>query len=135
MQASVGATSMPSGISDTNPAAEQVQIALLRQADMARRVELAAELTSFAVEAAYTALRRRYPAASALESDLLFVEQGYGLALADRLRAALMPLAGEQDSFFQRNVERYYSCERTNEASLHLQPESPTEPDCRASLR
>jgi hypothetical protein len=107
---------MQSGISDTNPEAEQVQIALLRQAGMARRVELAAELTSFAIEGAYTALRCRYPEASALEIDLLFVEQQYGLALADRLRAALMPSAGEQDSSLQRNVERYYSCERTNEA-------------------
>ena len=79
---------MPSSISDTNPAAEQVQIALLRQAGMARRVELAAELTSFAIEAAYTALRRRYPDASALEIKLLFVEQHYGLTLANRLRAA-----------------------------------------------
>lgn len=88
---------MPSSISDTNPAAEQVQIALLRQAGMARRVELAAELTSFAIEAAYTALRRRYPEANALEIKLLFAEQQYGLALANRLRAALMPQAGEQD--------------------------------------
>jgi hypothetical protein len=58
---------MPSGISGTNQAAEQVQIMLLRQAGMARRVDLAAELTSFAIEGAYTALRRRYPEASALE--------------------------------------------------------------------
>jgi hypothetical protein len=44
-------------------------------------------LTSFAIEAAYTALRHRYPEASALEIKLLFVEQQYGLALANRLRA------------------------------------------------
>jgi hypothetical protein len=78
--------------------AEQVQIALLRQAGMAGRVEFAAELTSFAIGAAYTALRRRYPTASALELKLLFVEQQYGLPLAIRLRAALMPQAGERDS-------------------------------------
>jgi hypothetical protein len=78
---------MPSGISVTSPAAEQVQLALLRQVGMARRLDLAAELTSFAIEAAYTALRHRYPEASALEIDLLFVEQQYGLALANRLRA------------------------------------------------
>jgi len=89
---------MPSGISDTNPAAEQVQIALLRQAGMARRVDLAAELTSFAIEGAYTALRRRYPEASALELDLLFAEQQYGLALATRLRAALMPRVSDHGS-------------------------------------
>ena len=88
---------MPSGISDTSPAAEQVQLTLLRQAGMARRVDLAAELTSFAIEAAYTALRRRYPEASALEVKLLFVEQQYGPMLANRLRTVLMPAAGEQD--------------------------------------
>ena len=88
---------MVSSISDTNLAAEQVQIALLRQAGMARRVELAAELTSFAIEAAYRALRRRYPEASALEIKLMFAEQQYGPALANRLRAALMPQVGEQD--------------------------------------
>jgi hypothetical protein len=64
---------------------------------MARRVDLAAGLTSIAIERAYTALRRRYPEASALEIDLLFVEQQYGLALAHRLRAALVPSAGDQD--------------------------------------
>jgi len=88
---------MSSEISDTNQAAEQVQLALLRQAGMARRVDLAADLTNFAIEGAYTALRRRYPEASALEIKLLFVEQQYGLALANRLRAALMPSAGDQD--------------------------------------
>ena len=54
-----GTTPVPSGICDTTPAAEQVQIALLRQAGMARRVELAADLTSFAIEAAYRARRHR----------------------------------------------------------------------------
>jgi hypothetical protein len=88
---------MPSVISDTSQAAEQMQLALLRQAGMVRRVDLAAELTSFAIEAAYTTFRRRYPEASALEIDLLFVEQQYGLALAHRLLAAPLPSAGVQD--------------------------------------
>jgi hypothetical protein len=48
---------MQSGISDTNPEAEQVQIALLCQAGMARRVELAAvEVRSW--RAAYRGLMR-----------------------------------------------------------------------------
>lgn len=50
---------MPSGISDTNQTAEQVQIALLRQAGTVRRIDLAAEMTSFAIDGALTALRRR----------------------------------------------------------------------------
>jgi len=86
---------MPSGISDTNQAAEQVQIALLRQAGTARRVDLAAEMTSFALDGAFTALRRRYPQADAWEIRLIFVEQQYGAELAQRLRAALMPQVGE----------------------------------------
>ncbi len=86
---------MPSGVSDTNQAAEQVQIALLRQAGTARRVDLAAEMTSFAIDGAFTALRRRYPQADAWEIRLLFAEQQYGAELAQRVRAALVPQVGE----------------------------------------
>jgi hypothetical protein len=86
---------MASGISDTNQAAEQVQIALLRQAGIARRVDLAAEMTSFALDGACTALRRRYPQADEWEIRLIFVEQQYGAELAQRVRAAFTPQVGE----------------------------------------
>lgn len=86
---------MPSVISDTNQAAEQVQIALLRQAGTARRVDLAAEMTSFAIDGAFTALQRRYPHADAWEIRLIFAEQQYGAELAQRVRAALLPQVGE----------------------------------------
>ncbi len=85
---------MPSGISDTNQAAEQVQIALLRQAGTARRIDLAAEMTSFALDGAFTALRRRYPQADEWEIRLIFVEQQYGAELAQRVRAVLAPQVG-----------------------------------------
>lgn len=75
-------------ISDTNQTAEQVQIALLRQAGTVRRVDLAAEMTSFAINGALTALRRRYPQADEREIRLHFAEQQYGAELARRLRAA-----------------------------------------------
>lgn len=81
---------MRSGRSDTSRTAEQVQIALLRQAGLVRRVDLAAEMTNFAIHGAYTALRRRYPAADEVELRLLFAEQQYGHALATRVRAVLM---------------------------------------------
>lgn len=81
---------MRSGRSDTTQAAEQVQLALLRQAGMVRRVDLAAEMTSFAIDGAYTALRRRYPTADEVELGLLFAEQQYGRALALGVRAVLM---------------------------------------------
>ena len=86
---------MGAGISDTNQAAEQVQIVLLRQAGMMRRIALAAEMTRFAIDGASMALRRRYPTADEREISLLFVEQQYGAVLAQRLRAVLMPQTGE----------------------------------------
>jgi len=85
---------MPSGISDTNPRVEEIQIALLRQAGMVRRVDLAAEMTSFAMAGVFTALRRRYPAADEWEIRLLFVELQYGADLAQRVRASCTPQAG-----------------------------------------
>lgn len=86
---------MSSGISDTNQAAEQVQIALLRQAGTARRVDRAAEMTSFALNGAFAALRRRYPQANEREIHLLFAEQQYGAELAQRVRTVLAPQVGE----------------------------------------
>lgn len=86
---------MASGISDSNQAAEQVQIALLQQAGTARRVDLAAEMTSFALDGAFTALRRRYPQVDELEIRLIFAEQQYGAELAQRVRAALASQVGE----------------------------------------
>lgn len=77
--------------SDTSPAAERVQIELLRQAGMARRVDLAADMTHFALEGARCALRRRHPEASEIEIALLLAEQHYGSMLAQQLRAALAP--------------------------------------------
>lgn len=75
---------------DTGLAAEQVQLALLRQAGMAHRVDLAADMTRFAIAGTRAALQRRHPHASAIEIDLLFVEQHYGAALAARLRVTLL---------------------------------------------
>ncbi|NCC34309.1 MAG: hypothetical protein EOM24_20200 [Chloroflexia bacterium] len=86
---------MPSGVSDTSQTAEHVQMTLLRQAGTARRVDLAVEMTSFALDGAFTALRRRYPQADGWEIRLIFVEQQYGAELAQRVRTALMPQGGE----------------------------------------
>jgi hypothetical protein len=75
--------------SDTSHAAAQLQLQLLRQAGAARRVEMAAEMTSFALDSAQLALQRRYPDATMPEITLLLFEQRYGTALATRLREAL----------------------------------------------
>lgn len=55
---------------------------------MVRRVDLADEMTSFAIDGALTALRRRYPQADEWEIRLRFAEQQHGAELARRLRAA-----------------------------------------------
>jgi len=75
--------------------AEQVQMVLLRQAGLVRRVDLAAEMTSFALDGAFTALRRRFSQADAWEIRLICVEQQYGAELAQRLRADRTPHVDE----------------------------------------
>jgi hypothetical protein len=82
---------------DTSRAAEYVQIALLRQAGMARRVDLAAEMTQFAIDGACGALRRRYPEASEIDIPVRFVEQHYGSALSAHVRLALTAQADAHD--------------------------------------
>jgi hypothetical protein len=80
---------MQTGLSDTSAAAERVQLELLRQAGPQRRLQLALDMSHFAVEAAYAALRSRYPQMSEREIGILFVEHSYGAALAAGVRAAL----------------------------------------------
>lgn len=74
------------GLSDTSKSAEAVQISLLRQSSIARRIELAVTMTSFAIEGALAALRRRYPEANEHELRLLFAEQQYSPLLSQQLR-------------------------------------------------
>ncbi len=75
--------------SDTSHAVAQLQLHLLRQAGAARRVEMAAEMTSFALDSAQLALQRRYPDATMPEIALLLFEQRYGTPLTTKLREAL----------------------------------------------
>ncbi len=75
--------------SDTQPAAEKVQIELLRRAGVARRFALAASLTETAIGLCRRSLRRRHPGASEAEIALLFVSLNYGDDLAHRLREYL----------------------------------------------
>jgi hypothetical protein len=83
--------------SDTSHAAAQLQLQLLRQAGAARRVEMAAEMTSFALDSAQLALQRRYPDATMPEIALLLFEQRYGTALATRLREVLLTSGAGND--------------------------------------
>jgi hypothetical protein len=74
---------------DTEPDVERVQVALLQQAPVGRRLHIAISLSATVIGAARRALARARPHASARELDLRFVELHYGADLADGLRADL----------------------------------------------
>ena len=74
---------------DTHPAAEAVQIDLLRKAAVARRFALTASLTQTTIELSRRALRLRYPNANEEEIALMFVSLNYGDDLARRLKEHL----------------------------------------------
>ena len=72
--------------SDTHPEAERVQLELLRQAGVARRLDLTRSISATAIELSRRAIARANPALSVRDLDLLFVEYHYGADLAERLR-------------------------------------------------
>jgi hypothetical protein len=80
---------IPPRPADTTPEAEQVQLALMRAAPVARRLHLALGLSATAINLARRAIARAHPSASKDDRDLLFVELHYGAALARDLRADL----------------------------------------------
>ncbi len=77
------------GLGDTDPEAERVQLALLRAAPVACRLQAACDLSSLAVGLARRALRRAHPEADDDQLDLLFVRGHYGDELADALASHL----------------------------------------------
>ena len=77
------------GLSDTTANVERVQIELLRRAGMERRLQIAAEMSVFAIDAALSALRSLHPQLSEQEISLLFVELNYGSVFAAGVRKAL----------------------------------------------
>lgn len=74
---------------DTDPAAEEIQLSLLREASNAQRASLALSMSGWAIAMAKRAIRRVHPEASEEEVGLRFVELQYGKDLADRVRAHL----------------------------------------------
>ena len=80
---------IPARPDDTAPDAERVQVVLIRQASVARRLHIALGLSATVITSARRALARARPHASARERDLRFVELHYGAALARDLRADL----------------------------------------------
>ena len=74
---------------DTAPAAEAVQIELLRKASVSRRLALARSLSTTVIELSRRAISRRHPDASDREVLLMWVRIHYGPELAQRLQAYL----------------------------------------------
>lgn len=72
--------------SDTSPEAERVQIELIRQAPITKRVALMTELSQFLIEAHKQGIRQTHPNANEKEVGLIFVANNYGQTLADKLR-------------------------------------------------
>jgi len=76
-------------LSDTNPAAEKVQLELLRAAGPARRLELTFSMSSSAIQAARRAIAAQNPHLDELDVKLLWAELHYGKDLADKVRERL----------------------------------------------
>jgi hypothetical protein len=69
---------MQPAISDTSPEAEQVQMALLRQASIARRLSLVSDLSQMVLQLSWQGLQRTHPRASEQEIRLRSVALNYG---------------------------------------------------------
>ena len=72
---------------DTAPQAEKVQIELIRQSSIARRISMVRSLSRTAMFLSRRAIWRANPSLNEREVDLLFVELHYGEDLAQRLRS------------------------------------------------
>ena len=70
---------------DTCPKAEQVQISLLCQATVAKRLTIMCSLSRTTINLARRAIQRVHPSYSQTELDLAFVAYHYGTEMADRL--------------------------------------------------
>ena len=74
-------------MNDTHPAAERVQIELLRKAGTTRRAALALSLSHTVIANSRRALRERMPGATEREVLLRWVSLHYGRELAERVAA------------------------------------------------
>lgn len=80
---------MATTLTDTHPDAEAVQIELLRQASVERRLAICSSLTQAAIHQSRRALAQANPNLGQTELDLLFVRLQYGAELADELQRFL----------------------------------------------
>jgi hypothetical protein len=85
-----GAVESGVALSDTDPEAEAVHLALLRAASPSRRLRLAFSMSRTVMSLSRDALARGDPSASPEDIGLRFVELNYGPELAAALRADLL---------------------------------------------
>lgn len=76
-------------LDDTARQAEEVQVSLLRQATVAKRLAIMCSLSQTVIELSRRAIRRANPTWSQRELDLAFVAIHYGEELAHGLRSYL----------------------------------------------
>ena len=76
-------------LSDTDPDAQEVHIALLRAASTSRRLRLTLSLSRTTMSLARAGLARAHPGASPEEIALRFVALNYGAELAEEVRTHL----------------------------------------------
>jgi hypothetical protein len=76
-------------VNDTHPAAEAVQLDLLRRAGVTRRATIALRLSQDVVERSRRALRNAMPGATEADVRLRWVELWYGAELAGRIQTYL----------------------------------------------
>ncbi len=75
--------------SDAHPEAEQVQVAILRQAPVTRRLAMTRALTESVYRRSMHAIRRAHPELNDEEIKLFFVRLNYGADLAGKLATYL----------------------------------------------
>ncbi len=80
---------MSFGSEDTHPDAGDVQLNLLRQATIVRRLELVFSLSQTVIDLSKRAIRRRHPDEGDQEILVRFVSVHYGADLARQLSAGL----------------------------------------------
>lgn len=74
---------------DTQPQAEEIQLMLLRQASIAKRVAVMRSLSRTTIQLSRRAIHRANPHYTPLEVNLAFVAYHYGEEMAQRLRRYL----------------------------------------------
>ncbi len=78
---------MISQSSDTAPEAEKVQIELIRESSVSKRIATVRSLSQTTMYLSRRAIQRTNPSLSEREVDLAFVAYHYGNDLAERLRS------------------------------------------------